>query len=622
MPTYRATDVLGTGGIKSLLQLRTPKLGVIKDWRLGALLITLSVLVCVYCGWDIVNNLAYLEYDTPEFSLGTLYGQPTTAKDAAVQSCARGNCDYCENSMYDWRDEFYNYKPGDSPCEYHTFDQSLVKGEEHFSVITAEQVFSYWEYDCNDPSTQPDACEEVVIQAPPAKCVCGRNTTHMIAAPEEMEIFLSHSYSLPDGLGPRKPDISYVRVANSNENLKVFDHSNDVSSGNIKLTLRDILTWTNSDLDTRWDPTDPSTPYYRLTGLKLSFHTRYFNYDLQPGAFPTLSSRTAPVVAIIEIDALEAQWSSLGPSLHYGSDSATVLIDSGTDDSTVDHVDVYRYGVIMVFSGGGKMGKESVSMLIQALTQAILLLGFINTLVAFFATHGQGYLQKLVSIFYWPASHWDWKDNAAMYKEFLEQSLYPSRRQAQFAVDALNAALTFAAMDKNANATISRDELKAILSEKLVDMGDGAKLSEVELSETLDLIITCAFTDPDNEEEAMLDIGQDGKVLNELTLPKWINLSTQDGFNVETLKRVLRKRYVKRNFTGEDAAVAMEQLEHRSRTASQSAGRGQQGVQMAAQPGIPQQGIPQQVQYVQGQQGHPVQPVVVQAQYQYQPQPM
>ena len=120
----------------------------------------------------------------------------------------------------------------------------------------------------------------------------------------------------------------------------------------------------------------------------------------------------------------------------------------------------------------------------------------------------------------------------------------------------------------------------------------------------------------------MLDIGQDGKVLNELTLPKWINLSTQDGFNVETLKRVLRKRYVKRNFTGEDAAVAMEQLEHRSRTASQSAGRGQQGVQMAAQPAA-QPGIPQQqVQYVQGQQGHPVQPVVVQAQYQYQPQPM
>ena len=566
----------------------------------GVLLWTLSALVIVYIGWDLVANQRFLMMSAPSFILGEIYGQPSANQPFEASRCARGLCDYCNNPEYNWvsTDGFWVLQPGDNDCDLHTFDQSLVKGEEHFSIITSEQILRYWQYDCAKPNTKPAQCVEDVIEAPPQKCVCGSNTTRLVAAPEEMKITFTHSYVHTEGT--KLPDYTYVRVADSNQNLAEFDHRGK-SKAAVTLTLEDVLTWTGVSLDERWDAKDPTTPHYRLAGLKVTFNVRYYNWDLQPGGERTLSSRNAPTVAVLELHAIRSQWSSVGPSIHYGHQSAALSdMGLGVSDDVFDHVDVYRYGVVLTFQGGGNMGTPNLGQLVAAITQGVLMLGFCTTFVTYYATHFQGWVQKLIALVYWPAATWSMADKAKMYREFLFERLYPRRRQARFAVNAMTAALVFHQMDNDKNNTLTRNELEAHLRRNLSDVGDGRTMTTEELRGVLNLIMESAYADPNLEEEDIV-IHRDttGTVTTDLTLPRWINLATPDEVSLESIMRLVRKHHLIRSYSKSTAQAAIaraeDELAANRRSQPQraghapSAGAAGQRMQMAPQIVVPGQ---------------------------------
>ena len=214
---------------------------------------------------------------------------------------------------------------------------------------------------------------------------------------------------------------TYVRVPGSENNLVKFEDSNEFG-----LTLEQMLNFTNIDLDAdalrnaqAIDESETARgefaraqqgpgqrgsgkyPRTRLTGTDLVLRLKYYNHGFGDAGLSSgrLDSKVRCIAELIA----RPRWTTLGSQpTEYLRDASDPLLIEQRGESTVKQsthangvrtrllLDKYRHGVRISIEVVGILGSANYNAMLNAIVQALVFLGFVQTVMNLIVNYGMG----------------------------------------------------------------------------------------------------------------------------------------------------------------------------------------------------------------------------------------
>eukprot|EP00854_Cymbomonas_tetramitiformis_P004504 gene4504-5521_t len=426
--------------VKGLLTFTAQKEVVIADWRLGLLFRTLQLPVLCYVLYLLVYKQNFL-VQGPVLAVFSMY-----TSDAGVREHQEdvrqethyyrernptGDPDAC-SSIFD--------AAGLNPCASDSEAENL---QQYYSAVTQESndVGYFLQLDDRNGSV----------------CTCKANRGRFTIGTENVTLSIDHYYH-SDTLSGQLVK-TYVRNVKNNAVVKKFD-----AGYTLNMTVQELLQWAEVSLDERCDEgsnsqwlTDQSEeqkrslqgpqgyeegryPHLRTSGLSIEVTMEYYNYrlaqpsdlegldDIDKNSVEKLNNAQASTVCIMTLRPYLV-WTSQGHDLTWTGKSIVNRYELG--------VDKYRYGVLLSFKSGGTIAYFDYFNLITALTQGLVLLSTVSTLVSLFIQHGY--------------------EN--IYSNMLQENCDARSEYARFAVRALVASVAFDLLDDSDNGILSKTEV-------------------------------------------------------------------------------------------------------------------------------------------------------------------
>ncbi|CAD7699665.1 unnamed protein product [Ostreobium quekettii] len=511
----------------------TPKIVLIKDWRLGGLLWGLKILIAIYIVFDLFTKQAYLELLTPTGTITPLNsnnsGDPLFIK--LGKELSPDTHPYCfDQSRYsfEWGGGVYK----DFECIWATPASIASKGEtETFftTYMTLDKTFlvkPLSDGSCPRPGTGqvPEGSEELAQTTD--VCVYEKLEHIFPVEPEFTSMSFLHSYSTLylKGSNPK----TYIRNPNYEDGGKI-----EITKGNA--VDRNLTTWlkvAGIDLDATLDKqpykgelnpifkgnNNTSYPNVRLSGIVIDVTLNYYQRKLAPEPYKsTLKGKSDSVVCIIDLEP-KLRWSLKGADVRYmitNAEGPIFMHPNGTTQGApgevvASEVNFKRQGLQFRFSVGGQIGRFSTRALVTALVTYSVMLSIAQTITTFTALYGLGI-------------------SSALYKEFILETVLWRKEYARFAAQALVAGYAFMRYDKDASFKLSRKEIFNQL--KIYFGGD---LSEDKVAAMADFLMRHGEDDEDDEENTKYST---------INVFEWIEIFTEGKVSVKSLERLIDQEY-------------------------------------------------------------------------------
>ena len=359
------------------------------------------------------------------------------------------------------------------------------------------------------------------------ECFCSHRAPYIMPGAEEVKLSVDHAFVAQSASG--NAPVTRVRLEGNSTNLATFE-----AQETITFTLKDLLGWVHVDLDSPADAGDnaewllltnlcrndcgdgpdgvcndggpgsadstcdlgtdcsdcgarkvnqalqgPSGmaegkfPTPRLSGLSVQASMKYYNYNLHDDTKQG-DSTTAPV-CIMELRPT-IKWVSLGDK------------EPNTVRDLEEYKGLYPYGVQVIFTSTGQIGRFDFPTFLTALVNAAVLLGVTVTITKVVAQHLMGQRSKL-------------------YKRYIDRDVSFEEEYAAFALQAIAAGKVFDLLDHDGGGSLCRDELKAELVRNFGDM-----LTPDEMGVLIDFVFKYANKEAERIAENAQDSGaQDAK---------------------------------------------------------------------------------------------------------------
>ncbi|KAK3275800.1 hypothetical protein CYMTET_16087 [Cymbomonas tetramitiformis] len=419
--------------VKGLLTFTAQKEVVIADWRLGLLFRTLQLPVLCYVLYLLVYKQNFL-VQGPVLAVFSMY-----TSDAGVREHQEDVRQVLRNGDEGIAASFCA-SAGLNPCASDSEAENL---QQYYSAVTQESndVGYFLQLDDRNGSV----------------CTCKANRGRFTIGTENVTLSIDHYYH-SDTLSGQLVK-TYVRNVKNNAVVKKFD-----AGYTLNMTVQELLQWAEVSLDERCDEgsnsqwlTDQSEeqkrslqgpqgyeegryPHLRTSGLSIEVTMEYYNYrlaqpsdlegldDIDKNSVEKLNNAQASTVCIMTLRPYLV-WTSQGHDLTWTGKSIVNRYELG--------VDKYRYGVLLSFKSGGTIAYFDYFNLITALTQGLVLLSTVSTLVSLFIQHGY--------------------EN--IYSNMLQENCDARSEYARFAVRALVASVAFDLLDDSDNGILSKTEV-------------------------------------------------------------------------------------------------------------------------------------------------------------------
>lgn len=306
-----------------------------------------------------------------------------------------------------------------------------------------------------------------------------------------MTTIVAHAFNSKHRSGG-KPK-TFVRRHGNDTDHAVFQRGEDIS-----LPLWRILEIAGVNLDERNDGVakgkdsrgETASPHFRVTGVKLYMKFLYFNYkDNEDDHFDP------NVVAYLSIKASEV-WESRGNDISSSSMGSANLWEQEDDlNKAYGYMsNTYRYGISLNFESMGTVYQFSLTVLITAIVQGLVMLGLCETIVTFVATHNP------LSI------------KTSVYKEVIETQFDIFRETAKFAAKALIAGEVYDMMDKNRDTEVTAREMERKVR-KVFLTTDKLKNISNEDQQNMEVLTQFIFTEMDFSRRRQVELEYEQKAL-------------------------------------------------------------------------------------------------------------
>eukprot|EP01023_Acetabularia_acetabulum_P066412 TRINITY_DN896_c0_g1_i6.p1 TRINITY_DN896_c0_g1~~TRINITY_DN896_c0_g1_i6.p1 ORF type:complete len:619 (+),score=72.65 TRINITY_DN896_c0_g1_i6:498-2354(+) len=553
--------------VRPLLTFRTQKYVVIWDWKLGLLLRLVQIGILAYVLWSIFQQEGYLLTQVP---------------NGAVQAFTEGGENYTVEAMHDAFTSkqycthpelysfYYNHRftYNNFSCivsDPNGFSKKQVNSIQIDTYFASQKAFSKAgnnEKECESFISNDFRSEEGVPNY--AKFMglvngdCFFSTVDSIFAPlpEEKHLSITHRFSTSSQIGYNDVQpTTYLRDLSKTKILKTWQAGEEINElvstwlkwAELELDLPmneqpayvkghepipdDVAkyqNYINQGLNLTLVPQDQNKLVYarmRVTGVVLLFKMQYYNWRLSP-IKDSLGNTGKDFHCVMDLKPILG-WAGFGRELHYSLRDfqdprfmANVNTGKHFKNGFLE-VDIYRYGINVMFEASGDVGRFEVTKLIQSITSGIVLLAFANTIVTMIAMYGRGL-------------------HSIMYRELINEKVDWRREYARFAAQAIVGAYVFNLIDTDQTGTLNGSEIYAVLRSLF-----GHRMSSDELASVTDFVLTNGNDESDKRDLKRLQnqVDNTNVAQKEITLDEWMHIFSTNKASIATMSRAIEGEY-------------------------------------------------------------------------------
>ena len=369
---------------KSFFHLTTQKLLVVEDYRIGGLSRLFQLLVIAFIIFDLLTKQMYFKTEIPSgyttvwAESNELYSMQTSANQNKPSYCDNPNYNYIYSVPY------WDYR--NISCINMHYSEMYQKGENEIFYMTFFTENNIELGNCDIIESRNCMIQNQLD----GNCFCQNMKNYFTVGSEKMNLAFDHIYSTTFatggniGLGDVVLVKTYIRKINDEKNYYIFEKGQ-----NINLKIEDWLAIAGIELDETNGGTKNSefgygireiTPVkYRISGVEIILKVKYYNIEY-------ISNEEDPI-CIIEV-APNFGWASKGSHITYLNYPDLVTNQSFFNNSTMNYVDRYRYGIKFKFIVSGLMGVFDWYALLSHLVSGIVLISTINNILALIVTYG------------------------------------------------------------------------------------------------------------------------------------------------------------------------------------------------------------------------------------------
>eukprot|EP01023_Acetabularia_acetabulum_P020224 TRINITY_DN2044_c0_g1_i1.p1 TRINITY_DN2044_c0_g1~~TRINITY_DN2044_c0_g1_i1.p1 ORF type:complete len:586 (-),score=66.17 TRINITY_DN2044_c0_g1_i1:39-1796(-) len=557
--------------VAPILIFKTRKFVVIKDWKLGVLLRLIQAAVLGYVIWDIFNKEGYLVTEIPQGAVA-VYSEGSEGYNLENMATAFDSAFHCNQS--EQFDFYYNelFPYHDFECiatDPSGFSRKLESSIFIDTYVTENKLFTLAGTDstsCNAALQTWKTANEVsdavrFLGIIKGHCVYKIRLHKFMSLPEKVFVSFSHRFSTSTGFGYRGyQTVSFLRDVEQKSIIKEFPDGKDIFGNvdewlnwaqldldkrlneqdlvmnggasvdeGIAITARQLLNGLNSSIAQDLPPDTLIYPRLRLTGVTLIVKLQYYNYRLSPIRKGN-SNNDKDFHCVVDIEPI-LSWSSAGSEFHYALRDINdpKFPGSKTPNLTAtEHgfygIDMYRYGIKIVFQSSGILGKFNISELILSITSGLVLLAFATTVVTFLALYCMGLKSKL-------------------YRNFIQEKVDYRKEYAKFAAQAVVAAYVFNLMDSDGSGILDGNKMYGVLSALF-----GHQLTTGQLASLTDFVLRNGDEESDKRRLELFQ-QQDHKVnLSEqqIDIDEWIQIFASSKASVDSMIHTIESEYKNR----------------------------------------------------------------------------
>lgn len=370
--------------LKQFFNFTTQKLLVIEDYRIGGISRFFQFLVIIFIIYDLLTKQLYFKTEIPS-GYTTVWAESNELYNLQTAS----NLDtpiYCDNPNYNYIYSLPYWDYRNISCINLHYSEMYNKGENELFYMTFFSENNIEIGNCNIIDSR--TC--MIKNRLDGNCFCQNMKNYFTTGVEGMNLAFNHLYTTTFssggniGIGDVVLIKTYIRRINNNKNYYVFEKGQ-----NINLKLEDWLIIAGIQLDDFNSGTkiseigygirEPLSVKYRISGVEIIIKVNYYNiYHL------TDEDET---ICIIEVSP-NYGWASKGSHLTYLTYPDLVSNHSYFNNSTMNYVDRYRYGIKFKFIVSGLMGEFNWYSLLSHLVSGIVLISTINNILAWILTYG------------------------------------------------------------------------------------------------------------------------------------------------------------------------------------------------------------------------------------------
>ncbi len=370
--------------LKSFFNFTTQKLLVIEDYRVGGLSRFFQLLVILFIIYDLLTKQLYYKTEIPS-GYTTVWAESDNLYNIQTASNLQKPV-YCDNSSYNYIYSLPYWDYRNISCINLHYSEMYQKGENEIFYMTFFTENNIELGNCQIIETRDCMIQDQLD----GNCFCQNMKNYFTVGSEGMKLAFNHLYTTSFGSGGNIGigDVvlikTYVRRINNDKNYYIFE-----TGQTINLNVSDWLKVAGIKFEDFNSGTklseighgirDQLSVRYRISGVEVIIKVKYYNIHYISGEDET--------ICIIEVSP-NYGWASKGSHITYLNYPDLITNESYLENTTMNYIDRYRYGVKFKFIVSGLMGEFDWYSLISHLVSGIVLISSINNLLAAFLTYG------------------------------------------------------------------------------------------------------------------------------------------------------------------------------------------------------------------------------------------